>query len=446
MSAIKKLFNRKSKDMNSADESPVHQRTRLRKSTGDANVRQQFLDDTASRNQSEAKDFGKGSNRRSSISNSRRLSLRGFGRSSRTSLGDSQDVPQPVGPMATSQHSRGLSQDMADMDLNRNRQFPASSNTFNNSDYSYSPDAETRPSGGGYTHITGEQNHGTPTRKAVPRRDNTTEALSSYPVEPTSQPAQSIPDRTERASLQKPLPTAPIQQPTTTQISGASTHNATSTAEQVLQAAQTNTTDTEIIEKWNPAVVHETVHQDIHHIREEVITREIHTHDVYHRILPIIDVEVLPARHFLPVEGGGLVEISADEVPARANQHWVIAETASRIPSDAQVQAYTQRREFTAREFPGTEGDKVEYVGEDGVKRTEETWVHPPELETGGRETGQTWPMEFGSRSEGKERRRRMKSEGVKRKGREGEQEKRIEREEVPAGARGLKTENIIRG
>ena len=107
--------------MNSADESPVHQRTRLRKSTGDANVRQQFLDDTASRNQSEAKDFGKGSNRRSSISNSRRLSLRGFGRSSRTSLGGSQDVPQPVGPMATSQHSRGLSQDMADMDLNRNR-------------------------------------------------------------------------------------------------------------------------------------------------------------------------------------------------------------------------------------------------------------------------------------------------------------------------------------
>lgn len=65
------------------------------------------------------------------------------------------------------------------------------------------------------------------------------------------------------------------------------------------------------------AVVHETVHRDIHHVREERITRDIHNYDVYHRMLPIVDVEVLPPRHFLPVEGGGLVEISASEVPGR---------------------------------------------------------------------------------------------------------------------------------
>lgn len=51
---------------------------------------------------------------------------------------------------------------------------------------------------------------------------------------------------------------------------------------------------------------------------------------------------------------------------------------------------------FTAREFPGREGDKIEWVDREGVKRSEETWVHPPELETGGKETGQTWPMVFG--------------------------------------------------
>lgn len=141
------------------------------------------------------------------------------------------------------------------------------------------------------------------------------------------------------------------------------------------------------------AVVHETVHQEVHHIREEVITRDIHTHDVYHRILPVIDVEVLPPRHFLPVEGGGLVEISGSEVPGRG-QNWVIAETASKIPSDQRAPQATNR--FSARDFVGHEGDSTRYVTPEGFERTEETWVHPPELETGGRDTGQTWPMAFG--------------------------------------------------
>lgn len=130
----------------------------------------------------------------------------------------------------------------------------------------------------------------------------------------------------------------------------------------------------------------------MHHVREEVINREVHTHDVYHRILPIIDIEVLPPRHFLPVEGGGLVEVSAAEVPGRG-QSWVIAETASKIPSDQA--APTGRRRFTAREFPGQEGDTIKYMTPEGYEKTEETWVHPPELEEGARLTGQTWPMVF---------------------------------------------------
>ena len=151
------------------------------------------------------------------------------------------------------------------------------------------------------------------------------------------------------------------------------------------------------------AVVHETVNQEIHHVREEVITREIHNHEIYHRILPVIDVEVLPARHFLPVEGGGLVEVSADEVPSRGRS-WVIAETASKIPSD---EAAPRRRDrFSAREFVGTEGDTKEYMTPEGFMRKEETWVHPPELETGARDTGQSWPMEFGSPKEQKPRHR----------------------------------------
>ena len=195
----------------------------------------------------------------------------------------------------------------------------------------------------------------------------------------------------------------------------------TASTQEVLDRAKTNSKDTEVIERIAPgkasgyfcgsvvevhdtdletAVVHETVKQDVHHVREEVVTREIHTHDVYHRILPIIDVEVLPPRHFLPVEGGGLVEVSADEVPGRRN-NWVIAETASKIPSGDPVS--TERRSFTAREFPGEEGDDKSYVTPEGVETTEQTWVHPPILETGARATGQTYPFPMDS---GKQKRK----------------------------------------
>ncbi|KAI9821651.1 MAG: hypothetical protein M1827_002232 [Pycnora praestabilis] len=152
-----------------------------------------------------------------------------------------------------------------------------------------------------------------------------------------------------------------------------------------------NTVDTEVIERIAPAVIHEDVTKEIHHIREEVITREIHTHDIYHRIQPVIDVEVLPPRHFLPVEGGGLVEVSADEVPGR-HGNWVIAETASKIPSDEPAPIKPMR--FTAAEFDES-WDKKTFVTPEGFERTEEVWVHPPELETGAWATGQTWRMDF---------------------------------------------------
>ena len=146
--------------------------------------------------------------------------------------------------------------------------------------------------------------------------------------------------------------------------------------------------------------MHETIKQDVHHVREEVVTREIHEHDVYHRILPIIDVEVLPPRHFLPVEGGGLVEVTADEVPGRRN-NWVIAETASKIPFQ---RSSTQGGGGSPLvNSPGEEGDSKSYITPEGIERTEETWVHPPILETGARATGQTLPTSHGRKTEEEE-------------------------------------------
>ncbi|KAI9724099.1 MAG: hypothetical protein M1812_000818 [Candelaria pacifica] len=157
-----------------------------------------------------------------------------------------------------------------------------------------------------------------------------------------------------------------------------------------------NTVDTQVVETIAPAVIHEDVTKAVHNVREEVYTREIHTHDIYHRIQPVIDVEVLPPRHFLPVEGGGLVEVTAEEVPGR-HGNWVIAETASKIPSDEPAPRKVTR--FSAAEFDET-WDKKTYTTPEGIPRTEEVWVHPPELETGAWATGQTWRMDFGKPDE----------------------------------------------
>lgn len=108
-----------------------------------------------------------------------------------------------------------------------------------------------------------------------------------------------------------------------------------------------------------PAVTHDVVDQHFHEIREEQITRDIHTYDIYHRVLPVVDIVVLPARHFVLNEDGSKREISEAEVPGRAgtNQDWQIVETLSR-PREERSQAPMQ---FTARKFEGTEGDYREW-------------------------------------------------------------------------------------
>ena len=160
-----------------------------------------------------------------------------------------------------------------------------------------------------------------------------------------------------------------------------------------------NTADTTVAERIAPAVIHERRHKDIRHVREEKITREIHTHDVFHRIQPIIDVEVLPARHFVPAADGSLREIAEETLPGRVREkvrNWIVAETVSRIPSNTAVGSLRgQPRQFTARSFVDREGDFKRHVTADGVEHTETTWVHPPVLEEGARLTGQTVPIHF---------------------------------------------------
>ncbi|RMY60053.1 hypothetical protein D0865_01742 [Hortaea werneckii] len=230
--------------------------------------------------------------------------------------------------------------------------------------------------------------------RSLSHKQNYTDLRQSTDLPRSGGGFASQPGSARRLSLDKPLPPAPsdeydaeldddrvISRETRPGLNGIVDLN--------------NTEDSTLHEKWAPAVTHETIREDVHNIREEVITRELHNHHVFHRILPIVDIEVLPSRHFVPMEGG-YAEISEDEVPGRAGQNaqWVIAETMSKMLPESKPTPTPLN--FTASRFEGSEYDDKEYVGEDGIKRTEQWWVHPPTIENGGRDSGQTYPFYMG--------------------------------------------------
>jgi hypothetical protein len=62
------------------------------------------------------------------------------------------------------------------------------------------------------------------------------------------------------------------------------------------------------------AVTKEVVKPVVHEQVEEHIMRDTHTHDVYHKILPVRDVEVLPARHWVPGPDGRLIQVDEKDV------------------------------------------------------------------------------------------------------------------------------------
>lgn len=155
----------------------------------------------------------------------------------------------------------------------------------------------------------------------------------------------------------------------------------------------TNSTDTMVHTKVAPAVTKETITPVHRNIRAEVVTREIHNYDVYHRIQPIKEVEVLPTRHFIRSPSGAVNEVPASSVPGITgkNQNWQIVETVSK-----ETEAPLVPRKFTARPFKGTDGDYVESTGEDGVKRSHMTCIHPPTLQSGAERTGQSVALHLG--------------------------------------------------
>ncbi|KAK4169079.1 hypothetical protein QBC43DRAFT_284337 [Cladorrhinum sp. PSN259] len=138
-----------------------------------------------------------------------------------------------------------------------------------------------------------------------------------------------------------------------------------------------------------PAVTHEVVKPKVHEVLHEQIERDIHEHHVVQKIQPVIDVEVLPARHYVPGPDGRLAEVAEKDLPecTGENQNWHVGEgsltgniqcsAASKeapgaVPSEGMGRKYAGAQENITPELQ--EGSQP--VQRNAVHRTENTVVH----------------------------------------------------------------------
>ena len=158
-----------------------------------------------------------------------------------------------------------------------------------------------------------------------------------------------------------------------------------------------NSEDTTVQTQYAPAVTRETIQEHVREIEHPRITREIHTHEYHHRVLPVMDVEVKPSRHWVEAPDGSRHEVSADQLPPNATKdldRYLAEAIRATLPKDNRQPGV---RQFTARDFPGTEGDLRETIDADGMKHSERAWIYPPTLANGGKDSGQTKPFYFDS-------------------------------------------------
>lgn len=131
------------------------------------------------------------------------------------------------------------------------------------------------------------------------------------------------------------------------------------------------------------AVTHENVQPLQHTHLENRTTREFHTHDVYHRVLPILDTEILPPRHF--IDDG----LNTREVPAGDVWKYTITGRPGRQPSKElgrQPHGELGHSESECSKLQGSKqeailADKQTLITDEGCPRTEYLWLHPPVFE-----------------------------------------------------------------
>ncbi|KAF2217227.1 hypothetical protein CERZMDRAFT_81169 [Cercospora zeae-maydis SCOH1-5] len=143
---------------------------------------------------------------------------------------------------------------------------------------------------------------------------------------------------TTRAGLDKKLPglpshTSPAHLPTSGLEENAARNARIIKSLQddgILNLKDSEETHTAVI--WQPAVTHEKHVVQPVEIVQRAVSRDVHNHHHVHRVLPVLDLEVLPARHFVPDGRGGYLEITEEEIPGGkpAGLEHLISEAVSR--------------------------------------------------------------------------------------------------------------------
>jgi hypothetical protein len=119
------------------------------------------------------------------------------------------------------------------------------------------------------------------------------------------------------------------------------------------------------------------------------VFREIHNYEYFHRIQPVMMTEVLPPRHWIPnPEGEGLIEISADELPARTgdNRWWSVVQHESPYSAQKTQMKWRTEPEIIERGITTTA---------EGFERRETIIIHPPTLASLKDYSGPVQPVHF---------------------------------------------------
>ncbi|PPJ50457.1 hypothetical protein CBER1_06757 [Cercospora berteroae] len=230
-----------------------------------------------------------------------------------------------------------------------------------------------------------------------PKRESSSSGASAMLRSPN------VPSRQQhvtKASLDKKLPGIPYPAPPEQLPRSYLEENAARNAriikslqdDGILNLKDSEETHTAVI--WSPAVTHEKhVVQPIE-IVQRAVSRDVHNHHHVHRVLPVIDLEVLPARHFVPDGRGGYLEITEEEIPGGkpSGLDNLITEAVSKS-SPRQGAVLPNVASPTRRDGSSSNGTTV-------VNQMHRPWLHSPGVTSSTaqsqpvRQNHEAWPME----------------------------------------------------